>query len=135
MGRGKRGQWGLGNEIKNEAVDSKHGASRGGSSLLRKTQFQVRGLFFTFINPKNAINIMYMFACLCLNSIFSPLQVKNKSRDIGSEHAFLLGLMAGTVTVTCNRVSRIIIYVDEPEVCEGILLNAKNLQVYLCIYL
>jgi hypothetical protein len=60
--------------------------------LYKEPPFQVRGLFFTFINATHAI-IMYVLVVLYIKKMYSPLQVKNKLHDEDSKLAFFLGSM------------------------------------------
>ncbi len=51
---------------KNGAVDSEHGASKGGSLLLRTKSHHsnYEGTFLSFINATHTINIVYILAML-----------------------------------------------------------------------
>jgi hypothetical protein len=81
---GKKGAVRLGKGTKNGAVDSKRGACKCGSSLLRrKPSFQLRGYLFS-IDKHNTCNSYHVHACRVAwlkKNIFSPLQVKNKPRE------------------------------------------------------
>ncbi len=83
-------------ETKNGAVDSEHGASKGGRSLLltKSHHYKKEGYLLTFTKTTHAINIMYMLPyCTSKKYIFSLLQGKNTPLDRDLDHGFILGLM------------------------------------------